>query len=62
MFFSIILSQSMTSLSNFLKEHTTLGLFGMQKNKFDKYYGNVTALKPLLFMAIGLDPRFKLNF
>ncbi|CAO2142705.1 unnamed protein product [Urochloa humidicola] len=32
------------------------------KNKFEKYWGNVTDMNPLLFMAVALDPRFKLKF
>jgi hypothetical protein len=32
------------------------------KQKFDKYWGNVVILNPLLFMAVALDPRFKLKY
>jgi hypothetical protein len=32
------------------------------KNKFDKYWGNVATMNPLLFMVVTLDPRFKLKF
>jgi hypothetical protein len=32
------------------------------KQKFDKYWGNVVILKPLLFIAVALDPRFKLKY
>jgi hypothetical protein len=32
------------------------------KTKFDKYWGNLTTLNPLLFMAVALDPRYKLKF
>jgi hypothetical protein len=32
------------------------------KHKFDKYWGNVATMNPLLFMVVALDPRFKLKF
>ncbi|KAL6861856.1 hypothetical protein ACP4OV_017556 [Aristida adscensionis] len=32
------------------------------KEKFDKYWGNVAVLNPLLFMAVALDPRRKLKY
>ncbi|KAL6602773.1 hypothetical protein ACP70R_043134 [Stipagrostis hirtigluma subsp. patula] len=32
------------------------------KEKFDKYWGNVAVPNPLLFMAVALDPRFKLKY
>uniref|UniRef100_A0A0A9CM89 hAT-like transposase RNase-H fold domain-containing protein n=1 Tax=Arundo donax TaxID=35708 RepID=A0A0A9CM89_ARUDO len=32
------------------------------KKKFDKYWDNVAVLNPLLFMAVALDPRFKLKY
>ncbi|CAN0876620.1 Putative AC9 transposase [Linum grandiflorum] len=32
------------------------------KTKHDKYWGNVNNINPLLFVALILDPRFKVNY
>ncbi|KAL6641719.1 hypothetical protein ACP70R_019900 [Stipagrostis hirtigluma subsp. patula] len=42
--------------------HDWSAMAACMKAKFDKYWGNVAVLNPLLFMAVALDPRFKLKY
>ena len=32
------------------------------RSKHDKYWGNVNNINPLLFIAVILDPRFKVDY
>ena len=32
------------------------------KSKYDKYWGNAENINPLLFLAVVLDPRYKMRY
>ena len=41
---------------------TLVGMARKMKKKFDKYWGKVESMNMMMFIAIVLDPRFKLRY